>query len=90
METIGWTFDNVNGESFTPLQSVTVSAGDTRLLTYQNSQVIAVSNAIGVRYDPIYPIGIGVGSLEYGAPVRTDPSVANEIAGSSSFDTFAP
>ena len=72
---------------------MTVLAGDTRTLTYQNSQgaeITVANNAIGFRYEPIYPVGVGVGALEYGAPVRTDAAGQGEIAGSSSYDTFSP
>ena len=93
LATAGWSFDNVNGESSSPLQSVTVAAGDVRTLTYQNTQggqVTVTKKPLGFRYDPIYPVGVGVGSLEYAAPFRTDTSVVDEIAGNSSFDTFSP
>jgi hypothetical protein len=91
LETAGWFLQEVTGTSVlnprSSTQAFSVGAGESFELTFTNAELF--NPAIGFRYEPIYPVGVGVGALEYGAPVRTGDAVNGEIAGSSSFNTFS-
>ena len=92
LETAGWQLQEVTGtrvlNPLSSIQAFSVAAGEVFQLTFTNSELF--NPAIGFRYEPIYPVGVGAGALEYGAPVRTGDANQGEIAGSSSYDTFSP
>ena len=98
LATRGWILTEVNGDGFvvvdprSAIQELNLEAGNSVTLTYTNTQIV-LNPALGFRYDPIYPVGIGLGALEYGTSIRasdTNDAGNTEITGSSSFDTFSP
>ena len=103
LATPGWSLTGVSGDGFVVVdprsasQSLDLEAGRSLTLTFTNTQII-LNPAIGFRYDPIFPVGIGLGELAYDAGTglaAADPAdpdglaTGNFDAGSTSFDTFS-
>jgi hypothetical protein len=103
LSTRGWSLTGVSGDGFVVVdprsasQSLDLEAGRSLTLTFTNTQIL-LNPAIGFRYDPIFPVGIGLGELAYdaGTGLAADGPdgpdglpTGNFEAGSTSFDTFS-
>jgi hypothetical protein len=95
---MGWFFDSIdvtdptmNTTTSGAMAMVDLSAGETVNLRYINIQEVGVDNPPSINFPffwaPIYPDGIGSGTLNYIPASRDDE---NEISGESSAEAFTP